>query len=72
MLLYPWLDGQCVATGNGARAAYPKRQVITLSGDAGLAVLPGDLLTLPQLKLPIKLVVFNNSSLGFVELEMKW
>ncbi len=55
----------------GAQAAYPKRQVITLSGDGGLAMLLGDLLTLPQLRLPVKLVVFNNSALGFVELEMK-
>jgi len=55
----------------GAQAAYPGRQVISLSGDGGLAMLLGDLLTLRQLKLPVKLVVFNNSSLGFVELEMK-
>jgi pyruvate dehydrogenase (quinone) len=55
----------------GIQATYPKRQVITLSGDGGLAMLLGDLLTLHQLKLPVKLVVFNNSSLGFVELEMK-
>jgi pyruvate dehydrogenase (quinone) len=55
----------------GAQAAFPGRQVVTLSGDGGLAMLLGDLLTLPQLKLPVKLVVFNNSTLGFVELEMK-
>ena len=55
----------------GAQMAYPARQVITLSGDGGLAMLLGDLLTLPQLKLPIKIVVFNNSSLSFVEQEMK-
>src|ERR1700691_343786 len=55
----------------GVQASYPGRQVITLSGDGGLAMLLGDLLTLRQLKLPVKLVVFNNSSLGFVELEMK-
>jgi pyruvate dehydrogenase (quinone) len=55
----------------GAQSAYPGRQVITLSGDGGLAMLLGDLLTLRQLKLPVKLVVFNNGSLGFVELEMK-
>jgi pyruvate dehydrogenase (quinone) len=55
----------------GAQAAFPKRQVISLSGDGGLAMLLGDLLTLKQLKLPVKLVVFNNSSLGFVELELK-
>lgn len=55
----------------GAQAALPERQVISLSGDGGLAMLLGDLLTLKQLHLPVKVVVFNNSSLGFVELEMK-
>ncbi len=55
----------------GAQSAFPGRQVISLSGDGGLAMLLGELLTLPQLKLPVKLIVFNNSSLGFVELEMK-
>ena len=55
----------------GAQAAFPGRQVISLSGDGGLAMLMGELLSLRQLKLPVKLVVFNNSALGFVELEMK-
>jgi pyruvate dehydrogenase (quinone) len=55
----------------GIQASHPGRQVIALAGDGGLAMLLGDLLTLRQLKLPVKLVVFNNSSLGFVELEMK-
>jgi pyruvate dehydrogenase (quinone) len=55
----------------GAQAAYPGRQVISLSGDGGLAMLLGEVLTLRQLKLPVKVVVFNNSSLAFVELEMK-
>jgi pyruvate dehydrogenase (quinone) len=55
----------------GVQASHPGRQVITLSGDGGLAMLLGDLLTLRQLKLPVKVVVFNNGSLGFVELEMK-
>jgi pyruvate dehydrogenase (quinone) len=55
----------------GVQASHPGRQVITLSGDGGLAMLLGDLLTLRQLNLPVKLVVFNNSALGFVELEMK-
>ena len=54
----------------GAQVAFPGRQVITLSGDGGLAMLLGDILTLPQLKLPVKIVVFNNSSLNFVEQEM--
>ncbi len=55
----------------GAQAAYPGRQVISFSGDGGLAMLLGDLLTTVQEKLPIKVVVFNNGSLGFVELEQK-
>lgn len=55
----------------GAQASHPRRQVITLSGDGGLAMLLGDLLSLRQLELPVKLVVFKNNSLGFVELEMK-
>jgi len=55
----------------GAQASYPGRQVITLSGDGGLAMMLGDLLTLRQLRLPVKLVVFRNDSLAFVELEMK-
>jgi pyruvate dehydrogenase (quinone) len=55
----------------GAQAAFPGRQVISMSGDGGLAMLLGELLSLRQLKLPVKLVVFNNSALGFVELEMK-
>jgi pyruvate dehydrogenase (quinone) len=55
----------------GAQLSYPGRQVITLSGDGGLAMLMGDLLTLRQLQVPVKLVVFNNHSLAFVELEMK-
>jgi len=55
----------------GAQVAFPKRQVISLSGDGGFAMLMGDFLTLNQHNLPIKIIVFNNSSLGFVELEMK-
>jgi pyruvate dehydrogenase (quinone) len=55
----------------GAQSAFPGRQVVTLSGDGGLAMMLGDLLTLRQQKLPIKMVVFNNGSLAFVELEMK-
>ncbi|BFU94382.1 MAG: putative thiamine pyrophosphate-containing protein YdaP [Nitrospira sp.] len=55
----------------GAQLSHPSRQVITLSGDGGLAMLLGDLLSLRQLELPVKLVVFKNDSLGFVELEMK-
>jgi pyruvate dehydrogenase (quinone) len=55
----------------GAQLAHPDRQVVSMSGDGGLAMLMGDLLTLRQLKLPVKIVVFNNSSLGFVQLEMR-
>ncbi|HTW35178.1 MAG TPA: thiamine pyrophosphate-dependent enzyme, partial [Rhizomicrobium sp.] len=55
----------------GAQAAFPNRQVISMSGDGGLAMLMGDLLTAVQEKLPIKIVVYHNNSLGFVELEQK-
>jgi pyruvate dehydrogenase (quinone) len=55
----------------GAQLAYPERQVVALSGDGGLAMLMGDLLSLRQLDLPVKIVVFKNDALGFVELEMK-
>ncbi len=55
----------------GAQASYPGRQVISMSGDGGFAMLMGDLLTLGQHQLPVKIVVFKNDSLAFVELEMK-
>ena len=55
----------------GAQLAFPDRQVISLSGDGGFSMLMGDILTIRQLKLPVKIVVFNNGALGFVELEMK-
>ena len=55
----------------GLQKAFPGRQVISLSGDGGLAMLLGDLLTAVQENLPIKVVVFNNGSLNFVELEQK-
>jgi pyruvate dehydrogenase (quinone) len=55
----------------GVQAAHPGRQVVTLSGDGGLAMLLGELLTLRQQRLPVKIVVLNNHSLAFVELEMK-
>lgn len=55
----------------GAQLSQPGRQVVTMSGDGGLTMLMGDLLTVVQEKLPVKIVVFNNSSLNFVELEMK-
>ncbi|NWB11375.1 ubiquinone-dependent pyruvate dehydrogenase [Pseudomonas sp. D5002] len=55
----------------GAQAAFPGRQVISMSGDGGFTMLMGDFISLAQLNLPVKLVVFNNSSLGFVAMEMK-
>jgi pyruvate dehydrogenase (quinone) len=55
----------------GAQLAHPDRQVISMSGDGGLSMLLGDLLTLRQVGLPVKLVVFNNASLAFVQLEMR-
>lgn len=55
----------------GAQTAYPQRQVVALAGDGGLTMLFGELITLIQNRLPVKVVVFNNSSLNFVELEMK-
>ena len=60
-----------VSQGVGAQASFPGRQVIAMAGDGGLAMLLGELLTLTQNALPVKIVVFNNSSLNFVELEMK-
>lgn len=55
----------------GAQTAFPDRQVIALAGDGGLTMLLGELITIVQNKLPVKIVVFDNSSLNFVELEMK-
>ena len=55
----------------GAQFTYPQRQVIALSGDGGFSMLMGDLLTIRQSKLPVKIVIFNNGQLGFVALEMK-
>ncbi|RIK10305.1 MAG: ubiquinone-dependent pyruvate dehydrogenase [Acidobacteria bacterium] len=55
----------------GAQAVDRSRQVVSLSGDGGLAMMLGELLTAVQNDLPVKVVVLNNSSLNFVELEMK-
>ena len=55
----------------GAQASQPGRQVVSMSGDGGFAMLMGDLITLTQMKLPVKIVIFNNGVLGFVALEMK-
>src|SRR5579859_3299289 len=55
----------------GAQAAYPKRQVISFSGDGGFTMMMGEFVTLLQTGLPVKIVVLNNGTLGFVEMEMK-
>src|ERR1700735_1357292 len=55
----------------GAQSAYPGRQVISLSGDGGFSMMMGDFITLTQLGLPVKVIVLNNGTLGFVEMEMK-
>jgi pyruvate dehydrogenase (quinone) len=55
----------------GAQTSHPVRQVITMSGDGGLAMLMGELLTLRQHDLPVKMIVFKNDALAFVEVEMK-
>ena len=60
-----------MAQGIGAQKAFPSRQVVSLSGDGGFTMLMGDFISLAQLKLPLKVVVFNNGALGFIELEQK-
>jgi pyruvate dehydrogenase (quinone) len=60
-----------MAQAIGAQAAFPGRQVVSLSGDGGFTMLMGDFITLTQYKLPVKVVVFNNGTLGFVEVEQK-
>ena len=60
-----------MAQAIGAQVVFPNRQVISLSGDGGFAMLMGDFLSLRQLKLPVKIIVINNGTLGFVELEQK-
>jgi pyruvate dehydrogenase (quinone) len=55
----------------GAQATYPGRQVVALCGDGGLAMLLGDILTLGQLRLPVKLIVYRNDSLAFVQQEQQ-
>jgi pyruvate dehydrogenase (quinone) len=55
----------------GAQSAFPQRQVISFSGDGGFSMMMGDFLTLTQMKLPVKVILLNNGTLGFVELEMK-
>ena len=55
----------------GAQAAFPGRQVVSMSGDGGFTMLMGDIISVSQLGLPVKIVVFNNGLLGFVDMEMK-
>ena len=55
----------------GAQAAFPDRQVISLSGDGGFTMMMGDFITLSQIGLNVKVIVLNNGTLGFVEMEMK-
>lgn len=55
----------------GAQLCFPERQVISMSGDGGLAMLMGDLLTVAQYNLPIKILLFDNAALGMVKLEME-
>lgn len=73
-LLASWVHGtmaNALPYAAGAQAAFPGRQTIAMAGDGGLAMLMGELLTLVQEELPVKIVVFNNASLGFVALEMQ-
>jgi len=72
-LLGSWSHGSMAGAlpqAIGAQAAFPQRQVIAMAGDGGLAMLMGELLTAVQNRLPVKIVVFNNSALAFVEVEM--
>jgi pyruvate dehydrogenase (quinone) len=55
----------------GASLCYPARQVFALCGDGGISMLLGDLATIQQYQLPIKMIVFNNRALGMVKLEMQ-
>jgi pyruvate dehydrogenase (quinone) len=60
-----------MAQAIGAQKTFPDRQVVSLSGDGGFAMLMGDFISLVQLQLPVKVVVFNNGALCFIELEQK-
>jgi pyruvate dehydrogenase (quinone) len=73
-LVGSWVHGSmanAMAHAIGVQAAQKGRQVVSMSGDGGFAMLMGDLITLTQMKLPVKVVIFNNGVLGFVALEMK-
>lgn len=72
-LMGSWVHGSmanALPMAIGAQVSHPGRQVVSLSGDGGLAMLMGELLTVKTHALPIKVIVFNNSSLGMVRLEM--
>lgn len=73
-LVGSWVHGSmanALAHAIGVQASQPRRQVVSMSGDGGFTMLMGDLITLTQMKLPVKVVIFNNGVLGFVALEMK-
>jgi len=73
-LIGSWVHGSmanAMAHAIGAQASQMGRQVISMSGDGGFAMLMGDLVTLTQMKLPVKVAIFNNGVLGFVAMEMK-
>jgi pyruvate dehydrogenase (quinone) len=73
-LIGSWVHGSmanALPHAIGAQTTNVSRQVISLSGDGGFTMLMGDLITLTQMKLPVKVVIFNNGVLGFVALEMK-
>jgi len=59
-----------LAQAIGAQASHPTRQVVAMCGDGGFSMLMGDILTLVQHQLPVKMIIFNNGALGFVEMEM--
>jgi pyruvate dehydrogenase (quinone) len=63
--------GNAMAQAVGAQSSFPGRQVVSLSGNGGFTMLMGDFLSLAQLDLPVKVVVFNDGTLGSIELEQK-
>ncbi|MCU1407345.1 MAG: pyruvate dehydrogenase [Glaciihabitans sp.] len=72
-LIGSWLHGSmanALPQAIGAQIAFPERQVVAIAGDGGLAMLMGELVTVAAYKLPVTIVVFNNSTLGLVKLEM--
>jgi len=55
----------------GAGLSHPKRQTIAFCGDGGISMLLGDLMTISQYQIPVKIIIFNNRTLGMVKLEMR-